>query len=161
MAGRAVTCIAYGSLVAALTLSNLGCESTPQTVSTVGPPAATGPEATPPHPELASVTSISPRIGTGGSRITINGTGFTFTKTVCFGDAASPNYLVNDSGTRMTAVVPPGSGTVPVAIITGAGTSAARPVDSFTYRSSAIASGATSSTSPVSPCASMPPETSP
>jgi hypothetical protein len=107
---------------------------------------------------LASVTSITPRTGSGGSLVTISGTGFTSAEQVCFGSAASPHYRVSDSGARITAVVPAGSGTVPVIVITAAGPSAVRPGDTFTYRSSAIASGAARS---VHVCALISTETSP
>jgi hypothetical protein len=158
--GRAVAFIVYGAVAVALASGGLACEATSHT-SGAGPPVPTGAEATPPPARLASVTSIAPRAAAGGSQVTINGTGFTFAKAVCFGTASSPDYRVNDSGTRITAVVPTGSGTVPVAVITAVGASVVRPDDRFTYPGSAVASGATSSALPVSPCASMSAETSP
>lgn len=161
--GRAVAYIAYAALAAALALGGSACESTSHT-AVIGPPVPTAAEATSPHASLAplaSVTSIAPRTAAGGSQVTISGTGFTFAETVCFGSASSPAYRVNDSGTRITAIVPSGSGTVPVAVITAAGVSAVRPDDTFTYPNSTVASGVTSSALPVSLCASMPPETSP
>jgi hypothetical protein len=159
--GRAVAYIVYAALAVAFVSGGLACESTSQTSSNVGPPGPTGPERTPPLPKLALVTSIAPRAGSGGSRVTISGSGFNSAKDVCFGSRASPDYRVSDSGKRITAVAPAGSGTVPVAVITAAGVSAVRPGDTFTYRGSALAGGATSSASPLSLCASMPPEAFP
>jgi IPT/TIG domain len=180
--GRIVAC---SVLALGLALGGLAYESASHTTTGVGPPAPTGPgrgpapsevalpgptgpqappppptgpEATPAPVVQASVTSIAPRTGSSGSQVTISGTGFIFTEQVCFGIAASPHYRVSDSGTRITAVVPPGSGTVPVAVITAAGPSPLKPGDTFTYRTSTIASGAARST-PV--CASMSTETSP
>lgn len=180
--GRTVACAA---LALALALSGLACTSTSNTTAGVGvpgptgaesPPASsevalpgpTGPEGTPPVPTgpevslspatLASVSSIAPRTGSGGSLVTISGTGLIFTEQVCFGSVASPHYRESDSGTRITAVVPTGSGTVPVAVITAAGPSVVRPGDTFTYRSSTIASGAARS---AHVCAAISTETSP
>ena len=158
--GRAVAYIAYGAVAVALASGGLACEATSHT-SGAGPPAPTGAEATPPLAALASVTTIAPRAAAGGSQVTINGTGFTFAKAVCFGTASSPGYRVSDSGARITAVVPTGSGTVPVAVITAAGASVVKPDDTFTYSGSTATSGPTSSAVPVSPCASMSAETSP
>ena len=158
---RAVACIAYAALAVALASGGLACESTSHTTGGIGPPGPTGNEATPPVPPLASVTSIAPRSGASGSHVAISGSGFTFAEAVCFGGSSSPDYHVSDSGRRITAIVPPGSETVPVAVITAAGASAVTSDDTFTYRGSAVASGATNSAVPVSPCASVSPETSP
>ena len=174
--------VACAGLALALALGGLACESASHTTSGPGPPGPTGPEGTPPPPSevvlpgptgpegtpppptapevtlspatLASVTSIAPRTGSGGSQVTISGTGFIFTEQVCFGSAASPHYRVSDSGAQISAVAPAGSGTVPVAVITAAGPSAVRPGDTFTYRSSTIASGAARA---APACASMSP----
>jgi len=158
--GKAVAYTAYAAFAVVLASGGLACESTS---STTGPPVPTGPERTPPLPTaaLASVTSVAPRTGSGGLQVTISGTGFDFAEQVCFGSAASPSYRVSDSGMRITAVVPAGSGTVPVAVITPAGVSAVRSDDTFTYRGSAIASGAAGSAPPVSFCTSLSPEPSP
>jgi hypothetical protein len=161
--GRAVAYTCYAALAVALASGGLACESGSHTV---GPPAPTGPERTLPHgagtgSPLATVTSVAPRTGTEGSRVTIGGTGFIVVQTVCFGTASSPDYRVNGSGTQITAVVPPGSGTEPVAVITLAGVSAVTPDDAFTYRTPTAAGGATSAPSPASPCAAISPESSP
>jgi hypothetical protein len=160
--GSAVTYIAYAALAVALASSGLACASgSASHPSGVGPPAPTGPERTAPHPPLASVSSIAPRSGVAGSRVTISGSGFTSRETVCFGSASSPNYRVSDSGRRIAAVVPSGFGTVPVAVITAAGASAAGPDDTFTYHGAAVSGGATSSALAAPQCASVAPETQP
>jgi hypothetical protein len=154
--GRPAAYIAFAAL--ALASGNLGCGTS--YTSVIGPPGPTGvgsgSVSRPP-----SVASIAPRTGSGGSQVTITGTGFTSGETVCFGSASSPDYRVSDSGRQITAVVPPGSGTVRVVVITAAGGLTAGPDDTFTYSSSTAASGATSSGSPVLPCAAVSPETSP
>lgn len=153
--GRAVAYAAYAALAVALASGGLACESAP---TSVGPAAPTGPEATPSlsaSPLAASVTSVAPHAGAGGSQVTISGTGFTLAEMVCFGSKSSPQYRVSESGTRIIAVVPSGSGTVPVAVITPAGASAVGPDDTFTYRSSIAGSTGTSSAVPVSQCESI------
>lgn len=161
--GRTVACAVFAL---ALASGGLACESAPGSTGAkssesssgqeVAVPAPTGAEATPPLPTPgpavapvvvtpASVTSIAPRTGPSGSQVAITGTGFNSVKQVCFGNVASPHYRVSDSGTRITAVVPPGSGSVPIAVITAAGPSAVRTDDTFTYRSSTIANGAVGS----------------
>lgn len=174
--GKTVAYTAYAALVV-LASSGLACESSSGTSTAprtgtggVGPPGPTGVEATPtptlvplPSPslvQLPSVTSIAPHSGTDGSQVTISGTGFASAVAVCFGGVASPDYRVSDSGTRITAVVPPGSGRVPVAVITAVTASAVGPGDTFTYRGSALAGGGTGSALPASPCALVPPEAS-
>lgn len=160
--------VAYAALAVVLASGALACESTSPTAAGsrtttgsgtptggVGPPAPTGVGATPPLLQLASVTSVAPHAGSGGSQVTITGTGFTFATTVCFGGASSPKYQVSDSGTRITAVAPYGSGTVPVAVITASGPSAVEPGDTFTYRSSAVQSGPTSTALHPPPCAPL------
>ncbi len=87
--------------------------------------------------EAPTVTSVSPASGpsAGGTTVTVNGTGFTPGSTVSFGTAAasSVTYL---TPYELTAVSPPGSGTVDVTVSTFAGTSAVTPADQFTYSSS-------------------------
>lgn len=167
---RTVTCIAYATLAVTLASGCLACDSTSHpTVSTspaisgIGAPAPTGPGGPPvPVPAPVSVTSIVPRTGAAGSQVTILGTGFDSAVGVCFGSAASPHYQVSDSGARITAVVPFGFGTVPVAVVTATGAPAQSRNDTFTYtyRSSTAAGGRTSSAPPASLCVSVPPETS-
>ncbi|MFD6356924.1 IPT/TIG domain-containing protein, partial [Nocardia tengchongensis] len=73
---------------------------------------------------MPTITSLSPTSGpvTGGTSVTITGTGFTGPITVRFGTTATTFTL--DSPTQITAIAPAGSvGTVQVTVTTSAGTS--------------------------------------
>jgi hypothetical protein len=78
------------------------------------------------------VRTIKPTQGTtkGGTSVTVIGIGLTGATQVLFGDAPAINVSVQ-SDTVVAAVTPAGSGTVPVTVTTGAGTSA--PTVRFTY----------------------------
>jgi hypothetical protein len=97
-----------------------------------GPASATGPAISPSSsPSSPTVTAISPSSGAeaGGDAITITGSGFTDVTQVNFGDVSAKFTVV--SYTEITAVSPPGTGTVDINIVTSAGMSA--PVGQFTY----------------------------
>ncbi|MFF7943511.1 beta strand repeat-containing protein [Nocardia gamkensis] len=68
-----------------------------------------------------TITSLFPAAGptTGNNNVTITGTGFSFVTTVRFGTVAT-TFTV-DSTTQITAIAPPGGGTVPVTVITNPG----------------------------------------
>jgi IPT/TIG domain len=81
-----------------------------------------------------SVTSVSPSTGTaaGGTMVTISGSGFTGATGVTFeGVPATSFAFVNDG--QVTAVSPPGSGTVDVQVKTAAGQSPVGNGDKFVY----------------------------
>ena len=81
-----------------------------------------------------TVTGLNPTIGStsGGTLVTISGTGFTGATTVDFGTTPATNLtVVNDS--TVTADSPAGTGVVNVTVTTPAGTSAVSPADEFTY----------------------------
>ncbi|WP_082393106.1 IPT/TIG domain-containing protein [Nocardia arizonensis] len=80
---------------------------------------------------VPTLTSISPTSGpvTGGTTVTLTGTGFTGATAVFFGILPATSFTV-DSDTQITAVAPPGIGTVPVTVITVAGASNGLP---YTY----------------------------
>jgi hypothetical protein len=82
---------------------------------------------------VPTVTSISQASGptTGGTSVTIVGTGFTGVTSVNFGSNAT-SYTFN-SDTSITGTVPAGNGTVDVTVITAAGRSATSAADQFTY----------------------------
>ncbi|UAK31851.1 IPT/TIG domain-containing protein [Nocardia asteroides] len=81
-----------------------------------------------PVPALASI-ALDPGPETGGNTVTFTGTGFTDATAVHFGANAAVSYtVVSDS--RITAVVPAGSGTVDATVTTAGGTS--NPV-TYTY----------------------------
>ncbi|MCC3329836.1 IPT/TIG domain-containing protein [Nocardia abscessus] len=72
---------------------------------------------------MPTITSISPTSGptSGGTSVTITGTGFTGPATVSFGSTATTFTI--DSATQITAVAPGGSGAVQVTVTGSGGTS--------------------------------------
>jgi hypothetical protein len=83
-----------------------------------------------------TVTALSATSGpdSGGTAVTITGTGFTNATAVDFGTVAATNFTVV-SDTEITATSPAGTpGTVDVTVTTPAGTSADSDVDDFTYQ---------------------------
>jgi hypothetical protein len=78
------------------------------------------------------VSAVDPPNGASGSLVMIKGSGFTFATSVGFGNTSVPQMTV-DSDSQISAVVPAGSGTVDVMVITPAGASAVSPADQFTY----------------------------
>ena len=95
--------------------------------------AATGPDinvvSTPP-----TVTGVTPSSGpsTGGTSVTISGTGFTCVTGVKFGNTPATTFTVVNS-TTITATSPPGTGTVDVTVTNCNGTSPTGTGDQFTY----------------------------
>jgi RHS repeat-associated protein len=90
-----------------------------------------------------TVTGVSPSSGSvsGGTTVTLTGTGFTSGTTVKFGSSAATGVTVS-SATSLTAVSPAGtSGTVNVTVTTSAGTSVTSSADQFTYGFTGAASG--------------------
>jgi hypothetical protein len=81
-----------------------------------------------------TVTKVEPGSGRtgGGTSVTLIGTNFTGASAVKFGSANATSFHVNTE-TSITAVVPPGDGTVDVTVITPEGTSPTSPTDHFTY----------------------------
>ena len=80
------------------------------------------------------VTGISPAAGlaTGGTTVTITGTGFTGATAVDFGSTKATSFTVV-SDTEITAISPAGTGVVDVTVVTPGGTSATSSADQFTY----------------------------
>jgi CSLREA domain-containing protein len=136
-----------GSPVSATTGSN-GVGSYSLTVTTLGPLSGLTLTATLPSPPTLTATSssfnlaapapavvaISPNIGVaaGGTLVTVSGTHFTGTTAVLFGASPAASYTVN-SDISITAVSPPGAGTVNVTVTTPGGQSATSAADQFTY----------------------------
>jgi IPT/TIG domain-containing protein len=82
-----------------------------------------------------TITSVEPSTGStsGGTSVTIKGTGFgSGVIAVEFGSVNATSFKASTGGT-ITAVSPPGSGTVDVTVRTAGGTSAASVADRFTY----------------------------
>ncbi|MCL5948469.1 MAG: IPT/TIG domain-containing protein [Actinobacteria bacterium] len=71
-----------------------------------------------------TATGITPAVGPklGGTSVTISGSGFTGATAVDFGSKPATSFTV-DSDTSITAVSPPGTGTVSVTVTTANGTS--------------------------------------
>lgn len=82
-----------------------------------------------------TVTSLSSHQGmpTGGTSLTITGSGFTSVSAVMFGTQMASSYTVNSS-TQITAIAPSHSpGTVDVTVVTSMGSSSTNTSDQFTY----------------------------
>jgi hypothetical protein len=108
-------------------------------------PSVSGtPTASPP-----TVTGLSPSSGptTGGTMVTISGTGFTGATAVRFGSTPATSYTV-DSATSIAATSPAttAAGTVDVVVTTPSGTSATSSADEFTYQPPAGTSGSAGGT---------------
>ena len=101
-------------------------------------------------PATPAVMSISPTSGptTGGTSVTITGTGLTGATAVTFGAAAATTYTVN-SATSITATSPAGTlGNVDVTVTTAGGTSATVAGDKFTYTAATALAPTVTSVSP-------------
>ena len=81
-----------------------------------------------------TITEVTPNSGpdSGGTLVTITGTGFTGATEVDFGATAATNVTVLNT-TTITANSPPGTGKVDVIIVTSGGKSAASTDDQFSY----------------------------
>lgn len=94
------------------------------------------------------VTGVSVTLGpaSGGTSLTINGTGFTDATAVTFGTNGAASFTVNGD-TAITATAPAANAsTVDVLVTTAGGTSAPSPSDQFTF----VAAPAVASLSPAS-----------
>jgi hypothetical protein len=91
-------------------------------------------------PSSPTVTGVSPSSGpsSGGTVVTVTGTGFVMgsTFTVDFGSSPASNVSVS-SPEQLTATSPSGSGLVSVVVTTPAGTSSTGTVSTFNYPPSA------------------------
>src|SRR5271165_5271939 len=84
-----------------------------------------------------AVTAVSPHAGpqAGGTAVVITGAGFGEATAVHFGTAEAAQFQVRSS-TEITAISPPGTGTVDVTVTTAEGTSSTSAADLFTYGTS-------------------------
>jgi alpha-tubulin suppressor-like RCC1 family protein len=82
-----------------------------------------------------TVTAISPNEARkkGSTTVTITGAELEEPTAVKFGSNNATQVTVSENGTKITAVAPPGKGTVDVTVTTRAGTSATSPADQFYY----------------------------
>jgi hypothetical protein len=81
-----------------------------------------------------AVSGVSPGGGpaSGGTPVTVTGSGFGGATAVTFGATAAASFTPG-TGNQLTATSPAGTGTVDVTVTTPAGTSGANPADRFTY----------------------------
>ncbi len=98
-----------------------------------------------------TVAAVKPATGpaVGGTTVTVTGSGFTVATAVDFGAVPAASFRVlTDS--QLTAVAPPGSGTVDLTVTSAGGTSAKTAADEFTYQSATptapVVSGVTPAT---------------
>jgi IPT/TIG domain len=108
-----------------------------RTAQTSAEKATRPPESRPPRADAADgggpgVLSVTPNTGPVGGSVALRGSGFTGATTVMFGEVPSETIHV-DSDERITATVPPGTGTVVVTVTTPAGTSMGSEAARFTY----------------------------
>ncbi|MEJ7764175.1 MAG: SBBP repeat-containing protein [Acidimicrobiales bacterium] len=83
-----------------------------------------------------TVTGVAPNSGaaSGGTLVTITGTGFEDATAVRFGRVEAPGHAVEADGTRMTVRAPRhADGVVMVSVVTKKGSSGPGPAASFTY----------------------------
>ncbi|MFJ7200682.1 MULTISPECIES: IPT/TIG domain-containing protein [unclassified Streptomyces] len=124
------TAVNFGSNAATYTVNSAtqitavapaGTGAVPVTVTTVG--GTTGPVYFF-YLNVPSLIAVSPNQGpaSGGTTVTLTGTGLTGATAVNFGSNAATTYTVN-SATQITAVAPAGTGAVPVTVTTVGGTS--------------------------------------
>ena len=107
------------------------------TVTTAGGISATSAADQFTYVAAPAVTSVSPASGpsTGGTSVTITGTGLSGATAVTFGATAATGFTVNSS-TQITATSPAGAaGTVDIRVTTAGGTSVTSAADQFTYSS--------------------------
>ena len=88
---------------------------------------------------VPSVTGLTPESGpaVGGTTVTITGTDLSGATAVSFGASSATSFVVV-SATAITAVAPPGSGTVPVTVVTPMGTRATGPACQYSYAAPGI-----------------------
>jgi len=102
------------------------------------------------------ITGVSPSSGSaaGGDTVTITGARFSHATAVDFGGTAAQPFTI-DSGTQITALSPPGSGTVDITVVTPDGITPAIPADQFTYATStpSVSPGSDSASATPSPSA--------
>jgi hypothetical protein len=91
---------------------------------TVRSPGGTSNSVTYTYAATPSLTTVSPNQGpaSGGTTVTLTGTGLTGATAVAFGGNPAITFTVN-SATQITAVAPAGTGAVPVTVTAPGGTS--------------------------------------
>ncbi len=115
-------------------ISNVNSKQGSPTLKNNGGPTALTIQFISISPGLPVITNVDPNFGpiSGGTSVTITGLNFTGATAVLFGSTPAVSFIVN-SDTSITAVSPPGVGTVDIRVVTPSGISAITPVDQFTY----------------------------
>ncbi|MFJ2271957.1 IPT/TIG domain-containing protein, partial [Streptomyces sp. NPDC087228] len=118
---NAATTYTVNSATQITAVAPAGTGAVPVTVTTVG--GTTGPVYFF-YLNVPSLIAVSANQGpaSGGTTVTLTGTGLTGATAVNFGSNAATTYTVN-SATQITAVAPAGTGAVPVTVTTVGGTS--------------------------------------
>ena len=99
---------------------------------------------------LPTVSGVAPSAGrtSGGTQVTISGTGFASGMGVHFGNSAATNITVVTANT-ITATSPAGSGTVDITVWSTGGSSPISPPDAFTYDAPPTVSATSPNAGPV------------
>jgi IPT/TIG domain/FG-GAP-like repeat len=99
-----------------------------------------------------SISSVAPNTGpsAGGTSVAITGTHFTGASAVRFGGVDASSFTVS-SDTSITAIAPPGTGTVDITVRNSQGSSFATSGDKFTYSGSPTPVPTVTSTSRAGP----------
>lgn len=139
-----VTRVKFGATTAAFTYNSDTQITATAPAMSGGPPAVnvtvTTPQGTSAQVVLYSylnlpvVTWVDPAVGplAGSNTVTVHGAGLTAVTSVLFGQtAALPFSILSD--THLTAVAPPGSGSVQVTVVSPGGTSQPVPCGVYTY----------------------------
>ena len=97
-----------------------------------------------------TVTAVSPKAGpiTGGTVVTITGSGFTGATSVTFGGTAATTYTVTNDTTISATSPAHAAGTVDVLVVTPSGTSANTAADDFVYGGGPIITSISPTTGP-------------
>jgi hypothetical protein len=96
--------------------------------------SAAGPASQFTYAAIPAVATLTPSSGpaAGGTTVVIGGQGFTGATTVVFGGVVAPAFTIN-SDSQITAISPPGVGTVDVTVVTSGGVSPVTVADQFAY----------------------------
>jgi hypothetical protein len=100
-------------------------------------------------PAVPTISSVSGTSGSeaGGTRVSFNGSNFTGTTAVTFGGVAALSFSVS-SNNGLIAYTPPGTGTVPIVVTNGVGSTTATAQFTYTSASAPTISGLSNSSPP-------------
>ena len=71
---------------------------------------------------LPAIASFSPQSGGAGASVTINGQNLIGATSVTFGGVSAQQFTISNNGRKITAIVPVGATSGPIAVTTPAGT---------------------------------------